>query len=615
METVVWSFRTFSGFSLSAPLVLSLFILLLLCWDYLILLPRTLWRRVRFGSPRAPSLTPETAPSALVVIPSLLRKRDELTSMLSTIANVEENGYPGDLTVIVSIDGKADAPPLYAELEAWAAARPRRPRQWLYVTGTPARRGKPMAIEHAVTFLKELVARGEHPAFPKVYISTDADADLGERALERLVGRLCRRHPITGWPARAVAGNLYIRGDDYWKGWRRFFTVEGQLTLQVAREYMVTNVARHNLRWMPLSGVPGVLYCTWTDIFLQAPHFMGYMRTLRRRDWLKWWLGFAPPAFSTSPAAPIPELLAGDTDDTVSAYMAIIARYQHPRNPQTGSEPPAMGSVEQRSTSPDAIGKFVFDPPRTPLHAFLYMLRVVILDRALRYEPEARVYTSSPTTIKALFKQRRRWNSSRIEVTGRFWRALCFHWSLGLPAMGIMFLIAKYCLLGGLVYLRLPMAIWKSTVLTAFVLGYGCQFAGYSMLTFLALIINGQRRYWRLALALPLSPLYAICFTYLPSVVGASADVLLFGNVTGFAPETTLIKGGSARIALLYRIRRALLLAVRAAFRGDVPLGKFWFGWGATRWTPSGYAGWTTGRRPPPVLPPAGAPESEQARA
>lgn len=555
---------------------MSLFILLILCWDYLILVPRTLWRRAWLGGPRAPSLTPDTAPSALIVIPTLLRRRDELTSMMSTITSVAENGYPGELFIIVSIDGTADAPPLYAELVAWAAVQPRRERQWLYVTGTSERRGKPMAIDHAVEFLKSAVERGEHRAFPAIYISTDADADLGPRALERLAGRLCKRHPITGWPGRAVAGNLYIRGDDYWKGWKRFFTIEGQLTLQVAREYMVTNVARHNIRWMPLSGVPGVLYCTWTDIFLEAPRFMGFMRTLGWLDWFKWWLGFAPPSFAKTEVEPIPELIAGDTDDTVSAYMAIMARYHK--------------------------GRFAVDLPRTPLHAFFYLLRAVFFDRALRYEPEARVYTSSPTTIKSLFKQRRRWNSSRIEVTGRFWRALWFQWSLGLPAMGIMFLIAKYCLLGALMYLRLPMAICKPTVLTAFVLGYTCQFAGYSMLTILALVMNGERRHWRLALALPVSPLYAICFTYLPSLVGATCDVLLFGNVTGFAPETTLVRGGSARIALVYRIRRAALLAVRSAVHGDVPLGKFWFGWGATRWTPSGYEGWTTGRRPRPVL-------------
>jgi hypothetical protein len=580
VETVVWSLRTLSGFTVSAPLVLSVFILILLCWDYLLLLPRTLARFAWRGREVRRPLTAETAPSALVVIPSLLRKRDELTSMMSTIESVAGNGYPGELFIVVSIDGTTDAPPLYRELRDWAQRRPHAPGLHLYVTGTPHRRGKPMAIEQAVEFLQEAIRQGRHSAFPKVYISTDADADLGANALEHLVGRLLRRHPITGWPARAVAGNLYIRGNDFWQGWRRFFSVEGQLTLQVAREYLVTNVARHNLRWMPLSGVPGVLYCTWTDIFLRAPRFMGYMRTLKRRHWLRWWLGFAPPAFSTSTAAPIPELMAGDTDDTVSAYMAIIARYRD--------------------------GRFTFDPPRTPVHAFLYMLRAIFLDRALRYEPEARVYTSSPTTIKALFKQRRRWNSSRIEVTGRFWRSLWFHWSLGLPALGIMFLIGKYCLFGGFMYLRLPMALVKSTVLTAFVLGYFCQFAGYSMLTIFALMMNGERRHWRLLLALPLSPLYAICFTYLPSLVGATSDVLLFGNVTGFAPETTLIKGDSARLALLFRLRRAFLLTVRAAVWGDVPFGSFWFGWRRTRWTPHGYEGWTTKKKPPPLLPPLG---------
>jgi hypothetical protein len=269
--------------------------------------------------------------------------------------------------------------------------------------------------------------------------------------------------------------------------------------------------------------------------------------------------------------------MAGDTDDTVSAYMAILARWEK--------------------------GRFTVEPPRTPVHAFLYMLRALFIDRALRYEPEARVYTSSPTTIKALFKQRRRWNCSRIEVTGRFWRAMWFHWSLGLPAMSVMFLIAKYCLFGGFVYLRLPLALCKSTILTAFFLGYGCQLAGYSMLTLLALVFNGERRLWRLALALPISPLYAISFTYAPSVVGAVNDVLLFGNVTGFAPEWTLIRGGSSRIALAYRLRRALLLAVRAVRRGDVPWGAFWFGWSRTPYTPNGYEGWTTGKRPAHIIP------------
>lgn len=578
MDSLLWQLRTNAGFTISSQLFFSLLILALLCWDYILLLPRSFWRGARGRGGHAPAL-PTPCPSALVVIPSLLRKREELTSMFSTIESVATNGYPGDLVIVVSIDGCEDAPHLYGELTSWARRQRWNDHHWLHVVGTPRRRGKPLAIDHAVEHVKELVAAGVHPRFPEAYISTDADADLGPHALERIVARLFTRHPWTGWPARAVAGNLYIRGNAFWGGWRRFFTVRGQLTIQVAREYLVTNVARHNIRWMPLSGVPGVLYCTWSEILLQAPRYLGYLRTLRRRDWLRWWIGVAPPKFSETEAAPIPELMAGDTDDTVSAYMAIIARWKD--------------------------GRFTFDAPRTPLHALLYMLRGVFVDRALRYEPEARVYTSSPETIRALFKQRKRWNASRIEVTGRFWRALGYHWPLGFSAMAVMFLIARYCVFGGLMYLVLPMVVMRTTILGAFVLGYSFQLAGYSMLTFFALVLNGELRHWKLVLALPLSPIYAFVFTYSPTVAGAVSDVLLFGNRTGFAPETTLVRGGSTRLALLFRLRRALLLAVRAVVRGDVPFGSFWFGWGETAWTPSGFEGWTSGARPRPILPPA----------
>ena len=73
--------------------------------------------------------------------------------------------------------------------------------------------------------------------------------------------------------------------------------------------------------------------------------------------------------------------------------------------------------------------------------------------------------------------------------------------------------------------------------------------------------------------------------------------MLFFGNKTGFAPETTLVKGGSARIALLFRLRRAWLVAWRSLLHGDVPFGAFWWGWRETPWTPSGFEGWTTGKR------------------
>jgi hypothetical protein len=89
--------------------------------------------------------------------------------------------------------------------------------------------------------------------------------------------------------------------------------------------------------------------------------------------------------------------------------------------------------------------------------------------------------------------------------------------------------------------------------------------------------------------------------------VGYVNDVFLFGNVTGFAPESTLIKGGSERIALLFRMRRAVLLAARSVLVGDVPLGRFWLGWRETQWTPNGFEGFTTKKKPRPILPPVSA--------
>jgi hypothetical protein len=77
-----------------------------------------------------------------------------------------------------------------------------------------------------------------------------------------------------------------------------------------------------------------------------------------------------------------------------------------------------------------------------------------------------------------------------------------------------------------------------------------------------------------------------------------------FGLNTGFAPEETLVRAGTGRVAIAYRLRRAVLLAWRALRYGDVRVGWFWLGWWRTRWTPSGYDGWTNpARKAPPVLP------------
>ncbi|HKO90419.1 MAG TPA: glycosyltransferase, partial [Polyangiaceae bacterium] len=557
-----------------APMALVLVFTLLVFWDYPLLLLYLLVSRA-FRSRRQQQAR---ALSTLVVIPSLLRIEEELRSMQSTVESVASNGYPGRLLIVLSIDGTAAAPNLYEELRSWAEGRSYNDHTFLYVTGTVERRSKPMAIDHAMEFVKELVRQGEHPAFPEVYVSTDADADLGPHSLERIVARLQRRNPLTGAPARAVAGGLYVRGDDFWRGWGHYFSIAGQLNLQVARDYYVSNVGRYNIRLMPVTGVPGAFYCTWTSIFLEIPRFMGYLRTLRRSDWWRWWMGVAAPKFSQSRARPIPELVAGDTDDTVTAYTAAVARYEN--------------------------GRFTFDPPRTPWHAFVYMLHGLLIDRPIKYEPEARVYTSSPTTIKALFKQRRRWNTSRIELTGRYWRALGFHWTLGLPAIIIKTSMFRSLVLGVVAYLILPAFFFDSRTLTLILLAYFTQVLTASMLTFVTLLMNGETQYWRLAFALPLTPVYTLVFKWVPAAVGFVHDVFLFGNVTGFAPESTLIKGGSSRIALLYRLRRAALLATRSVLVGDVPFGKFWFGWGETQWTSSGFQGFTSKKKQRAILPP-----------
>ena len=160
-----------------------------------------------------------------------------------------------------------------------------------------------------------------------------------------------------------------------------------------------------------------------------------------------------------------------------------------------------------------------------------------------------------------------------------------------------MLLMARSVLFGVLAYLAMPIALVHQYLLTGFILAYACHVFIAGLLTMFALLLNDELKYWRLLLALPFTPVYGFWFKWLPGAWGWVSDVLLFGNVTGFAPEATLIKGGSVRIALLFRIRRFFALLVRALIHGDVPLGTFWFGWGETRWTPSGYEGFTTKKR------------------
>jgi hypothetical protein len=584
MESLHWALQTHGGFAVAGPLLLSLAVGFIIAQsDFLLLLLRHFTNLTIWGRPdRCPPGQGGWRPSGLVIIPSLLRNDDDLDAITTTVASCATNEYPGKLVIIASVDGRTEKPALFRRLNEWVSAQDYPSNVSVYVGGTETRLGKMMAVEAGVTRMKELVAAGEHPRFPSLYFSIDGDGTLGPHALELLATRLATPHPLTRNPRRVVSGKICIRPDLFWKNWASsflgYFTIRGYIHLQVAREFLLSNIARFNWKLTPKIGIPGALYCTWTEVLLNAPRYMGFMKTLRFRDWIRWWLGHPPPCFSTTEVEPSPEALTGASDDTCIAFLSSIGSWHD--------------------------GKLSFDAPRTPLHALVRLFRGYIFERSHDYEPEARVYTYTPSTFRGLWKQRVRWNSSRFECAGRFWRAFAFHWEIGLPTASHLWMVLKHVIELTLYYFVMPYLLFRSSrgVLT-YLLGYFVQFIAYSIYTVLALVLEREwRRYWPVLLSLPLAPLHQLTINFFGCAYGVTKDVFLFGNQTNFAPEWTLIKGKTARIAILFRIRRFLALCVRSAVVGDVPFGGFWFGWRETAWTPNGFEGWTTGKRSPSML-------------
>lgn len=579
MESVFWGFRTLDTFQITAPILLNLLIAFAFFQsDRILLLARSYANTILNRPDAFRPVARGERPTGLVIIPSLLRDDEELNAITTTVESCATNGYPSDLVIVASVDGITERPELRARLEAWVRRQTYPEHVKVFVTGTQTRLGKMMAVEAGVSFMKELVAAGGYPVMPMIYFSIDGDGTLGPHALELLAARLTTPHPITGNLRRVVSGKICIRPDLVWSGWRAFFTVKGQIYMQVAREFIVSNVARYNWKPSPKIGIPGALYCTWSELLVKAPYFMGFMQTLRIKDWLKWWAGHAPPKFSESKAPPLPEALTGASDDTCIAFIASLASWKD--------------------------GKLSFDAPRTPLHALGRLFFQYFFERSHDYEPEARVFTYTPSTIKSLFIQRVRWNSSRVECGGRFWRAFWYHWEIGLPVSAHLALLLNTVFNVGFYYILLPYyALGSSRAVLGFMLGYAAQTIAYSLYTVMSLALERDRsRYWRVLLCLPVASAHIIAINCLGCVVGVTKDIFLLGNSTKFAPEWTLMKGRCERIALSFRIRRFVALALRSVLRGDVPLGWFWFGWTETPWTPSGFEGWTTGKKPRSIL-------------
>lgn len=580
MDGFVWGLRTLDVFLIVVPVFfLHVMVTFTIERPDVLGLFATFFGRKALGLPFFTPGGPGSRPTGLVIIPSLLRDGDDLKAITTTIESCATNGYPSELVIVASVDGRTEHPKLYAELTRWIAGRSYPVNVHVRLTGTERRQGKMMAVEAGVLFVNAEVAAGTLAAFPEVYFSIDGDGILGPHALERLAARLATRHWLTKNQRRIVSGKLAIRPDLIWRGWRAFFTIEGQIYQQVAREFVVSNMMRFNRKLFPQIGVPGALYCCWSDLLVMAPYYMAFLRTVRASHWLKWWMGAPPPRFSDSVEPPAAEALTGASDDTCMAFLASMATWKN--------------------------GKLSLDAPRTPLHSLGRLFLGFWVERSHMYEPEARIYTFTPSSVKGLWVQRVRWNSSRFECAGRFSRAFWFHWEIGFPTSLHLSLVLQNVGKILVYYFVIPfVCLGRGHVALGFFFGYAFHVIEDILYTAVAFSIERDyRRSWRSVMCLPLTPLYTIVSSNLACAYGVTKDLLLFGNPTKFAPESTLIAGQTTRVALLFRLRRFLALTVRSILYGDVPFGAFWFGWLETTWTPNGFEGWSSGKNARAIVP------------
>jgi hypothetical protein len=579
MDTLLWSIGTADGLGAVGRLWRPLLIGMMLYYSgYLFIWLTALARSAGILRGFRP-LTPHEAVDALVVIPSLLRHRGDLDDLQAAAATALGNGYPGKLVVCLAIDGCTEHPGLVNEIERWADGS-------VLIARIERRSGKGVAVAAGLLRAEQAVANQELVRMPPVFFNMDADGVLGPQALERMVAKLVR--PSWLWRQRpiVVASNVLVRREHYWGGWASFFTMRYQLALQVAREYMTSiSIARNNMTILPGTAVSGALYCTWTELHAQQARHAAFMQQLRFVDVIAWWFGSRPPRFAEFTGEPNPSATAGPGDDTWLAWLALAARWRD--------------------------GRIDLELPRSPVHALAGLIRSFFV-RPIAYDPAARVYTATPTTIRALFRQRVRWNSSRPWLLQRFYWLPHYVWSLGFWVgldAGLTLMVHGAILIG---LLGWPFAERPATWLAIVAFGYASNFAIRAAATLLAMVQEHDiPGHCHKLLALPLASVFHAVFNIATTIVGMFQDFFLFGVNTEFAPEETLAGSGSGRLAIGYRVCRCARLAIRALRHGDVPVGWFWLGWNATPWTLDGYAGWTNPARrgrPGGVLPSPRAP-------
>jgi hypothetical protein len=576
MENIIFSLKTQSGFELTHILIVGFLFIFAVYHTYFILLPIYNWIKIIiFGRNDDFVHGAKPCPTGIVIIPSLLRNENDFQAIIIAAESCAKNQYPNKLIIIASVDGRKEQPTLYNKLIEWSKKQIYPSNIFLYITGTDIRGSKMMAIDAAITYMHTLIETKVHEQFPKVYFSADGDGILSTYALERLAIKLLSPHPLTGNPRRIVSGKICIRPDIFWQGWKTFFTIRGQMYIQVAREFVVSNVRRYNWSFIvPQMSMPGALYCTYSELLIKAPKYMGFLQTIKYIDWIKWWFGVCPPKFTESKALPIPEAMTGSTDDTTMAFFASVVQWHN--------------------------GQFMFNFPRTPLHAFWRLIVAFCFERSNSYEPEARVYTYTPETIKSLFTQRVRWNSSRYECAGRFFRSFLFHWDTAFPVISQLLLLLQGIIQAFIYYVLFPFFVFKThNIFCMILIGYLSQIISDFIYTSLALLVESDyKRYSITILAVPLANLYNTYVNLFAAIWGIGNDLLIFGSRTKFVPEETLIKGKSSRIALLYRIRRFISMCIRSVWHGDVPFGIWWFGFREHHpYVDSGYKNWTSNKR------------------
>lgn len=574
MDSLIWAIKNQDALSTGFHfIVIFLLGYILFQSDFLFLVIAWLGR-LAFGKADSFVSGGKFCPDGLVVIPSLLRNSDDYEAIIAAVDSISNNKYPSKLVIIVSVDGKSEQPKLYNKLVAWHESYSYPDNVYAYVTGTKDRHGKMMAVHAGAEHMKFLIEEGQHDKFPEVYFSFDADGILSVNSFERLAVKLATPHRFTKNPRRVVAGKMLIRKELIWNGWDKFFTVKGQIYLQVASQFIKACVARYNWRIVPKIGLSGVLYATWSDVLIQAPNYMGFLHSIKWIDCFKWWLGFSPPLFSRSNAEPLPEALTGATDDTSMSFLIMVAHWKN--------------------------DKLSFDAPRTPIHALWRLFRELVIERSHDYEPEARVYTYTPSTIKGLWNQRIRWNSARIECSMRFTKTLLFHFELSFVVLYQFVFFMKSVAVNVVYYILIPYMLIKGQgvfVMTVFLyLFYTVSTLIYSGM---ALILEKEwKYYWRILLCSPFTAVYSILINTMTQVYGSLRDIVFFGNRVLFVPEETLIKGKTTRPAILYRLCRFFKMCIRSIRYGDVPLGIWWLGWREHHpYVENGFKGWTSGKR------------------